>query len=218
VPERRPLFAREPGWQFSVMLALEVFFLFGAIPALSAGEADRNISTLLQLALAVIVIGLIARATWLRVILLASFGLALAARLTPGLLPQARALGLGLLYNLLATAETARAVFGPGEVNHHRIAGAVFVYLNIALLFALAFVALNIADPSAIAGPDPSVRIHFADMVHFSFASLTTLGDIHLAAQSPLATSLTDLEAIIGQLFPAILLSRLVGLHLSRGK
>ncbi len=215
-PEKRPLFARVPGRQFSAMLVLEVLFLFGAVPALSAGQAERDVANVLQLALAVIVIGLIARSTWLRIALLASFGLALGARLLPGLLPQATALGLALVYNLLATAETARAVFGPGEVDHHRIAGAVFVYLNIAQIFALAFIALNVADPGAIAGTEP--RTHFSDMIHFSFSALTALGDVRLAAKSPLATSLTDLEAIIGQLFPAILLSRLVGLHLSRAK
>jgi hypothetical protein len=211
---KRPLFARAPGWQLSAMLVLEVLFLFGAVPALSEGEADRSVANVLQLALAVIVIGLIARSTWLRLVLLASFGLALAVRLLPGLLPQATALGLSLVYNLLATAETARAVFGPGDVNHHRIAGAVFIYLNIALIFGLVFIALNIADPGAIAGVEP--RFPISDMIHLSLSALTTLGDAHLAAKSPLAISLTDLEAIIGQLFPAILLSRLVGLHLTR--
>jgi hypothetical protein len=215
---KRLLFAREPGWQFSAMLVLEVAFLFGAVPALGAGEADRGVANMLQLALAAIVIALIAKSTWLRLVLLASFGLALASRLLPGLLPQATTLGMSLVYNLLATAETARAVFGPGEVNHHRIAGAVFIYLNIALIFALAFTALNIAIPGAVSSLGAEPRIHISDMVHFSFSTLTTLGDRHLAANSPLAYSLADLEAIIGQLFPAILLSRLVGLHLSRAR
>ncbi len=212
----RQLFAREPGWQFSAMLVLEVIFLFGAVPALSAGEADRGMANLLQLALAIIVIALIAKSTWLRLILLASFGIGLASRLLPGLLPPATTLGMALVYNLLATAETARAVFGPGEVNHHRIAGAVFIYLNIALIFALAFTTLNVVMPDAISGVGAVSRIHISEMIHFSFYNLTTLGDRHLSANSPLAYSLADLEAIIGQLFPAILLSRLVGLHLSR--
>ena len=213
---KRLLFAREPGWQFSAMLVLEVVFLFGAVPALSAGEADRGLANMLQLALAAIVIALIAKSTWLRLILLASFGLALASRLLPGLLPQATTLGMSLVYNLLATAETARAVFGPGDVDHHRIAGAVFIYLNIALIFALAFTALNVVVPDAISALGAESRIHISEMIHFSFSTLTTLGDRHLSANSPLAYSLADLEAIIGQLFPAILLSRLVGLHLSQ--
>jgi hypothetical protein len=44
---------------------------------------------------------------------------------------------------------------------------------------------------------------------------LTGLGDPPVRPDSAIARSLMDLEAMIGQLFPAILLSRLVGLHLS---
>ena len=45
---------------------------------------------------------------------------------------------------------------------------------------------------------------------------MTTVGDGKAMPHSPFARSLADLETVIGQLFPAILLSRLVGLHLSR--
>ncbi|WP_428376635.1 hypothetical protein [Lichenicoccus sp.] len=55
-------------------------------------------------------------------------------------------------YNLLVTAAMARAVFGPGEVNHHRIAGAIFIYLNLGLLFAVAYAGLQLAVPGAFSG------------------------------------------------------------------
>ena len=123
---------------------------------------------------------------------------------------------MAFAYNFLVTIATARAVFGPGEVNHHRIAGAVFVYLNLALLFALAFGILRAIAPDAVLGlPDPSEG-QLSEMIHLSVTSLTGLGDPRVGMNSPFARSLMDLETIIGQLFPAILLSRLVGLHLSR--
>ena len=217
-PARRQLFAREPDWQFSLMLALEVAFVFVAIPALSAGDVDRSVTMLLQLLLAGTAIALLARSVLLRLALASSFGLTLLSRFLPGLLPHATTLGMAFAYNVLVTAAMVRAVFGPGEVNHHRIAGAVFVYLNVTLLFAIGFAGLVLVAPDAMSGLSPRPSAHGAQLLHFSLTRLTSIGGGGVAARSPLASSLADLETVIGQLFPAILLSRLVGLHLSRGR
>jgi len=212
----RILFAREPGWQFSLMLVLEILFLFVAVPALSAGDANRSLVLLLQLVLAGTAIALVAKSTWFRLVLATSFGITLLTRFIPGLLPQAAALSMSFAYNFLVTVVMCRAVFGSGEVNHHRIAGAIFIYLNVALLFALAFIGLYLFTPDAINGFPPGALVHFSEAIHFSFATLTTIGAGPVTPASPFAKSLADLEAMIGHLFPAILLSRLVGLHVSR--
>jgi hypothetical protein len=212
----RLLFEREPGWQFSLMLGLEILFLFVAVPALSSGDANRNVVSLLQLVLAGTAIALIAKSPWLRVVLATSFGLTLLTRFVPGLLPQAATLSMSFAYNFLVTVVMCRAVFGPGEVNHHRIAGAIFIYLNVALLFALAFIGLYLFTPDAINGLPPGATVHFSEAVHLSFTTLTTIGDGPVTPASPFAKSLADMEEMIGHLFPAVLLSRLVGLHLSR--
>jgi hypothetical protein len=212
----RLLFEREPGWQFSLMLALEVLFLFVAVPALGGGDVNRDVISLLQLFLAAIAIALVAKSTWLRVALAASFGVIVVTRFVPGLLPRATTLSLGFFYNFLVTAVMCRAVFGPGEVNHHRIAGAIFIYLNIVLLFAVAFTGLYLFTPDAFNGLSAGASLRLSDAVHFSFTTLTAIGDSPVIPASPFARSLADLEAMIGHLFPAVLLSRLVGLHVSR--
>jgi hypothetical protein len=212
----RLLFEREPGWQFSLMLALEILFLFVAVPALNSGDANRSVVSLLQLVLAGTAIALVAKATWLRLVLAASFGLTVLTRFVPGILPQAATLSMSFAYNFLVTVVMCRAVFGPGQVNHHRIAGAIFIYLNVALLFALAFIGLYLFTPDAINGFPSGATVHFSEAIHFSFATLTTIGDGTVTPGSPFAKSLADMEAMIGHLFPAVLLSRLVGLHLSR--
>ena len=213
---RRQLFAREPGWQFSLMLALDLMFLFVAVPALSAGDANREVVTSLQLLLAATAIGLLAKSTWFRIALAISFGLTLLSRLLPGLVQQVTTIGVVFVYNLLVTGAMARAIFAPGDVNHHRIAGAIFVYLNVALLFAIGFSGLMLAVPDAIGGLTASGKGHASELIHYSFTTLTAIGDGSIGPRSPFARSLADLETIIGQLFPAILLSRLVGLHLRR--
>ena len=218
VPPLRVLFAREPGWEFSLMLALLMIFLFVAVPALSVGEAERELVTVLQFILASVAIALLARSPWLRAALAASFGLTLLARLLPGVLPRATTLSMAFAYNLLVTGAMVRAVFGPGEVNHHRIAGAVFIYLNLAVLFALAYSMLMLFVPDAISGFTVATPYRTSQVIHFSIATMTTVGDGNMLPHSPFARSLADLETITGQLFPAILLSRLVGLHVSRSQ
>jgi len=215
-PALRSLFAREPEWQFSLMLALEAVFMFVAVPALSTGRDDRDLVTVLQLVLAGTVIGLVANSTWVRLALAASFGLTLIARLLPGVVPQITTVAISLIYTALVIGVMARAVFGSGEVNRHRIAGAVFIYLDIALLFALAYNLLSIANAGALSGMLPGRRL--SQLIHLSIATLTTIGDGQITARSAFASSLMDLETIIGQLFPAILLSRLVGLQLYRSQ
>ena len=214
VPRR--WFAHEPGWQFSLMLALESLFLFVAVPALSAGEAGRSPMELVQIVLAATAIALVTRSPPLRVALAVSFGLTMLSRLLPGVMSQTITLSVIFAYNLLVTGAMARAVFGPGDVNHHRIAGAIFVYLNVALLFALAFSLLGLFSPGAIAGFPQTSPARASEIIHLSFATLTSIGDGTVVPTSPFARSLADLETIVGQLFPAVLLSRLVGLHLSR--
>ena len=215
---RHSLLSREPGWQFSVMLAIDVVMLFVAVPALTAGEVDRSLVFLLQFILAAIAIGLLAKSPWLRGALAASFAIPLLARLLPGLLPQATTLIMVFAYNVLVTAAMARAVFGPGEVNHHRIAGAIFIYLNVGLLFAVAYTGLQLAIPGAFSGLADHARPHPSSMIHLSFSTMTAIGNSGITPQSPFAASLSDLQTIVGQLFPAILLSRLVGLHVSRSR
>ena len=51
--------------------------------------------------------------------------------------------------------------------------------------------------------------------VSFSLNTITSTGYGDVIPLNPLARSLTNVESVIGQLFPATLIARLVGLHLS---
>jgi Ion channel len=57
---------------------------------------------------------------------------------------------------------------------------------------------------------DPTI----AAMVYFSFTTLTTLGYGDIVPLHPYARGLANIEAMIGQLYPAILIARLVSLEL----
>jgi voltage-gated potassium channel Kch len=55
-------------------------------------------------------------------------------------------------------------------------------------------------------------------LTYFSLSTLTTTGYGDVVPVLPLARSLANLEAVMGQLFPATLLARIVALHLEHSK
>lgn len=108
-------------------------------------------------------------------------------------------------------------VFRSGPVTSSRIQGAVAAYLLIALMFAAlyswidlhsAMNAFNGVPPLVGAGPNP-----FERFVYFSFTTMTTVGYGDITPVQPFARSMAMLEAVIGQIFPAILLARLVSME-----
>ena len=112
----------------------------------------------------------------------------------------------------------ARAVFRRGRVTYHRIVGAVLLYLLVAVGFAslFAFVGLSITDAfKGVAFEDNAALA--SELFYLSFVTLTTTGFGDIVPVHPLARSLCNIEAIVGQLYPATLLARLVTLELRGG-
>ena len=107
------------------------------------------------------------------------------------------------------------AVFGPGQVTHHRIQGAVVIYLSIALSFAALYEMILALSPGSISGITVrgSYLVLGPSIVYYSLATITTTGYGDMVPIAPLARSLSNLEALIGQLFPATLLARIVTLE-----
>jgi Ion channel len=109
----------------------------------------------------------------------------------------------------------ARGVFRTGRVTYHRIVGAVLLYLLVAVGFATLFMFVGLSIPDAFKG------ISFEDdaalasqLFYLSFTTLTSTGYGDIVPVHPLARSLCNIEAVIGQLYPATLLARLVTLQL----
>jgi hypothetical protein len=98
----------------------------------------------------------------------------------------------------------ARSVFAPGRVTYHRIIGAILLYLTIGLVFVGLFSGIKISDSPALA----------SKLIYFSFVTRTSTGYGDIVPIHPFARSLCNVEAIIGQLYPATLLARLVTLEL----
>ncbi|MFN8640445.1 MAG: ion channel [Candidatus Binatia bacterium] len=107
-------------------------------------------------------------------------------------------------------------VFREGEVTAHRVQGAVAVYLLLAMTWAFAYALVATLDANAFQETDvpPASEIDHHRYMYFSFVTLTTLGLGDILPMSPVARLLVILESIVGQLFPVILIARLVSLEL----
>jgi len=109
----------------------------------------------------------------------------------------------------------ARAVFAPGRVTHHRITGAVLLYLTIGQIFVGLYGMVDLVVTHSLSGVSVAEAPKLlSDLIYFSFSMLTTVGYGDIVPVHPIARSLSSVEAIIGQLYPATLLARLVTLEL----
>jgi hypothetical protein len=108
-------------------------------------------------------------------------------------------------------------VFRKGPITAHRIQGAVAVYLLLGLIWGFAYELMLILVPHSFhpadMGDNPAVLT--SHLIYFSFVTLTTVGYGDITPAHPIVRSLAILEALVGQLYPAILIGRLVALELS---
>ena len=98
------------------------------------------------------------------------------------------------------------------------IRGGICVYFLIGFVWALFYGIVASFDPQAFSQPLIEAEFEagsYSKIIYFSFVTLTTLGYGDIIPVSPLAKTLTNLEAIIGQMYPAILIAILVGGYLS---
>ena len=111
----------------------------------------------------------------------------------------------------------ARAVFAPGRVTYHRIVGTLLLYMMIGATFAGLYGTLGLLLPHPFRGMPPreDAPAVVAHVLYFSFATLTSVGYGDVIPMHPLIRGLSNLEAVIGQLFPATVIARIVTLQLT---
>ena len=123
--------------------------------------------------------------------------------------------GAWLIIAVTLGVVVAQAVFGSGRITYHRIVGAILLYLLIAVGFATLFAVVGLSIPDAFKGiafEDDSALA--SSLFYLSFVTLTSTGYGDIVPMHPVARSLCNIESIVGQLYPATILARLVTLEL----
>lgn len=111
-------------------------------------------------------------------------------------------------------------LFQRRDVTVDTILGAVVAYLLVAVAFTLAFEIIELQNPGSFSGITDHPSLHRQDlgssMMYFSLVCITTMGFGDVVPMSNIARPLAVLEGVFGQLYLAVMIARLVGLHIAR--
>jgi hypothetical protein len=139
------------------------------------------------------------------------------------LLPKANAgsflifnMVLSFVFDVLIIVVIFRHVFAKEQANSETIFGALCIYLLVGFSFASAYGMVATFQPNAFY-LDPRTNLHIVpdrfDFIYYSFSTMTSLGAAGITPVSPQVRSLSVLEAILGVLYLAVLIARLMGAY-----
>ena len=106
-----------------------------------------------------------------------------------------------------------RFIFREDKVTYDLIHGAVCAYFLIGLMFSYIYAALEGVHPGSFSMPEMGLT-HIQHFTYFSYVTLTTLGYGDITPLSNEARSLAILESMIGQLYIAVTIARLVAMQI----
>ena len=110
------------------------------------------------------------------------------------------------------------------KVTYDIIIGGACTYILLGVFFAQIYAALEILAPGSLleqgralssVGAADLARGHIVEVMYYSFITLTTLGYGDIIPGTPLVRAVSTVEALLGQLYPAILIAHLVGLRVA---
>jgi hypothetical protein len=147
-------------------------------------------------------------------VVLAGAGVLWISRLYPTPFLQQLSSLLSIITTLLYVRIVLLVMFREGPVSWSRIQGGVCAYLLLGLAWASAFQFAEHLHPGSFRFVSEPTDIDqlTSKLVYFSYATLTTVGFGDVTPLNPFARSLAIAEAIVGQLFPAILMGTLVAM------
>jgi hypothetical protein len=116
-------------------------------------------------------------------------------------------------------------VLDRGLITIDKVCGAISVYLLMGFAWGMLYMLLNILQPASFHLPelntagvlDPSLRrydISLADFIYLSFVTLSTLGYGDITPTTIPGQTVVWMEAILGQIYLAVLIARLVSLQI----
>lgn len=128
----------------------------------------------------------------------------------------------GLFFAVMAVTILS-VIIKTKKVTTETIYASICVYLLLGIIWTMLYAITEIIEPGSFqSGGAPVVdfqggpvaRNVFANFIYYSFVSLTTLGYGDITPVSPHARAFSSLEAVVGQLYIAVLIARLVGMHI----
>lgn len=142
-----------------------------------------------------------------------------------GVAHRLMSIGMSCLYLTYITAFLLWRILVNRDVTSNTIFASLCVYLMLGYIWAFLYSMLEVLAPGSFAIDTDVFRYRVGSdhlytelyyFMYYSFTCLTTLGLGDVLPASPWARVLSVLEAIIGQIYLVVLVSRLVGMHISQ--
>jgi hypothetical protein len=115
-------------------------------------------------------------------------------------------------FNLLAIRAIASKIFSQTDVNLNIINGGICIFLILGFFWFSIYNILLIIDADAFRGINLDGEESF-QLLYYSFTTLTTLGYGDIVPINRFAMILANMQAIVGMMYPAIYIARLVSLY-----
>ena len=129
------------------------------------------------------------------------------------------ALALTSIWLFYAVWIIVTSLFQRTDVTPNTILGAIVTYILMAVGFAMVFQIVELTEPGSFRGlPEDIINdrpLLSNLMLYFSFVCITTMGYGDIVPIGGIAQPLAVLEGVFGQLYLAIMIARLVGLHIA---
>ena len=102
----------------------------------------------------------------------------------------------------------------PGAITSGRVYASVSLYLLLGMFWFALFNLTETITPGSFAHDGVIMGIPRSSFLYFSLVTLTTLGYGDVLRRSSAARTMATLEAVMGQIYLAVLVARFVGLHI----
>jgi ion channel len=175
--------------------------------------AGQALDLFLGLNLIAAAVGIRTRAGWVLAAVAIAVVLRLQAPAHPGLgtLPYA----LWALIAVIAAATAVRFALRAREVGSEQIYAALSAYLLTGLFFGAIHWSIEDTWPGSYAASS-GAPLTISTAIYFSFVTLATVGYGDVVPTSDVSRGVAMLEALVGQLYLAVMVARLVSLYVMR--
>ena len=123
---------------------------------------------------------------------------------------------LKILIVSITIVELFREIFKTKIIDSQIISSAISIYVLIGIFWYLLFMFLLMIDPDSFHIRNFNPEMVSIDMIYFSFTTLTTLGYGDITPVSYTAKMWSITEAMMGVMFLAVMISRVVSLFASK--
>ena len=128
---------------------------------------------------------------------------------------------LGILFLGHAIVIVGRFVFTETRVTWNTVSAALCIYLLFGIAYGLFYCLLFVLDPDSFAFSTLDQRPEIFDStslisgIYYSLITMTTLGYGDIVPTTPVTRMAAGVQALLGQLYVAVLVARLVGMQVA---